>query len=148
MRVVYLATLIAFAIYAQTGAFFQPQSLKLIPPVTRPSTIRQWSTEKQINRLEITEKRNLGPMKHMIRIASAYRPSPLTKTVSSILLSFFLFSKAAFAKSKIFGWDLYGRVPYDDFLFSNKNLLDPDLFKRSMVEAVKSPYISLFMPLS
>lgn len=139
MRIVYLATLIAFVIFAHTGAFLQPQSLKLIPPVTRPSAIRQWSSEKQINQLEITNNGNVGRMKHMSRIVSVFRPSPLTKTVSSILLSFFLFSKAAFAKSKIFGWDLYGRVPYDDFLFSNKNLLDPDLFKRSMVEAVSPP---------
>ena len=34
------------------------------------------------------------------------------------------------------GWDLYGRVPFDDFLFQTSNLIDPYLLKRSFVEAV------------
>lgn len=34
------------------------------------------------------------------------------------------------------GWDLFGRVPNDDWLFKTSSLLDPNLLKRSMVEAV------------
>lgn len=56
----------------------------------------------------------------------------------SIITAFI--SKAAHAassgKSTIKGWDLYGRVPYDDWLFTNEKLLDPNLLKKSIVEAV------------
>lgn len=34
------------------------------------------------------------------------------------------------------GWDLFGRVPYDDWLFSTSRLIRPDLLRRSYVEAV------------
>lgn len=34
------------------------------------------------------------------------------------------------------GWDIFGRVPNDDWLFSNQKLLDPDVLKPSFVEAV------------
>ncbi len=36
----------------------------------------------------------------------------------------------------IMGWDLFGRVPYDDWLFSTSRLIRPDLLRRSYVEAV------------
>lgn len=34
------------------------------------------------------------------------------------------------------GWDLYGRVPNDEWLFGNYALTDPNLLKRSFVETV------------
>lgn len=43
---------------------------------------------------------------------------------------------AAATKSLIVGWGKYGRVPYDDFLFSNDKLLDPNFLRKSIVEAV------------
>lgn len=48
----------------------------------------------------------------------------------------------AIKDAKIKGWDLYGRVPYDDWLFTNDKLLDPNLLKPSIVEAVvaEMPY--------
>ena len=39
---------------------------------------------------------------------------------------------------KVKGWDLFGRVPHDDWLFTNWRLTDPDLLKRSIVESVQS----------
>lgn len=41
------------------------------------------------------------------------------------------------------GWDIYGRVPYDDFLFKTSSLLDPNLLKMSIVEAVSCSMIPL-----
>ena len=38
--------------------------------------------------------------------------------------------------NNIRGWDLYGRVPNDEWLFSNYALTDPNLLKRSFVETV------------
>lgn len=38
--------------------------------------------------------------------------------------------------SQLSGWDLYGRVPYDNWLFSSWRLTDPDLLKQSFAEAV------------
>lgn len=37
---------------------------------------------------------------------------------------------------KVNGWDIYGRVPYDDWLFTNWKLTNPDLYKRSLAEVV------------
>ena len=34
------------------------------------------------------------------------------------------------------GWDLFGRVPYDDYLFTSWRLTNPNLLKRSFVETV------------
>ena len=60
------------------------------------------------------------------------------KSIASFLVLFA--AKAASAavgvKTKLKGWDLYGRVPYDDWLFTNDKLLDPNLFRKSIVEAV------------
>eukprot|EP00128_Syssomonas_multiformis_P013998 Colp12_sorted_trinity150504_noHs@4283 len=33
-------------------------------------------------------------------------------------------------------WDIFGRVPYDDWLFTTSKLTDPNLLKRSFVEAI------------
>lgn len=56
----------------------------------------------------------------------------------STITTIFLFGRRVFAKGfpKSSGWDLYGRVPYDDWLFSTWTLSDPNLLKRSFVEAV------------
>ena len=43
---------------------------------------------------------------------------------------------AGVSSGGIKGWDLYGRVPNDDFLFSNYHLTDPNLLKRSYVETI------------
>lgn len=42
------------------------------------------------------------------------------------------------AVDKVKGWDMFGRVPHDDWLFTNWRLTDPDLLKRSIVESVVS----------
>eukprot|EP01036_Dinobryon_divergens_P031627 gene31627-41060_t len=34
------------------------------------------------------------------------------------------------------GWDLFGRVPFDDFLFSTWQLTEPNLLRRTMQEAI------------
>jgi hypothetical protein len=54
------------------------------------------------------------------------------------VFSLFMPLKKAIADttSTISGWDLYGRVPYDDFLFSSWRLTDPNILKRSFAEAV------------
>jgi hypothetical protein len=38
--------------------------------------------------------------------------------------------------AKIKGWDVYGRVPHDDWLFSNWKLTNPNLLKMSLPEAL------------
>ena len=35
------------------------------------------------------------------------------------------------------GWDLFGRVPYDESLFTTFRLTDPNILKRSFAEAVR-----------
>jgi hypothetical protein len=72
------------------------------------------------------------------------RVTVLAPTASSLLASVLLRTRAASAASltppiatpPVYGWDLFGRVPYDDWLFTNRKLLDPNLLRRSMVEAV------------
>ena len=34
------------------------------------------------------------------------------------------------------GWDLFGRIPHDNWLFTNWRLTDPNLLKRSIHESV------------
>lgn len=54
--------------------------------------------------------------------------------IATVLLSF---SKAVSAASSfVKGFDLYGRIPYDDWLFSTARLVDADLLKRSFVETI------------
>lgn len=69
----------------------------------------------------------------------------LAKKWSLGLFTFFLAfvhkTKSVFAKMKgnsltARGWDLYGRVPNDDFLFTTGKLADPNLLRRSFVETV------------
>ena len=55
-------------------------------------------------------------------------PSRAQATASSV------FSTA----NKVRGWDVFGRVPHDNWLFTNWRLTDPDLLKRSIVESVQS----------
>jgi hypothetical protein len=40
--------------------------------------------------------------------------------------------------SKVKGWDLFGRVPHDEWMFTTWRLTDPGLLKRSIVESVVS----------
>jgi len=81
-------------------------------------------------------------------IFSFFHRIPLIiRLLFSSLTTMFLFGRRVFAKgfsNKSSGWDLYGRVPYDDWLFSTWALSDPNLLKRSFVEAV-SLYIRIFI---
>jgi len=56
--------------------------------------------------------------------------------IGALVLMIFPFSRAASAASAIKGFDLYGRIPYDDWLFSTGRLIDPNLLKRSFVETI------------
>jgi hypothetical protein len=38
------------------------------------------------------------------------------------------------------GWDLFGRVPHDDWLFTTRALTDKSLLKRSFLESVSGDY--------
>ena len=58
-------------------------------------------------------------------------------TLSAFLISFKTFSKKVYASSSaIKGWDLFGRVPNDDWLFSNWRLTDPNILKQTFTEAL------------
>ena len=56
--------------------------------------------------------------------------------MGAIMLTFLKGMKRAVADGAIKGWDLYGRVPNDDWLFSTRSLTDPNLLKRSFVETI------------
>lgn len=43
-------------------------------------------------------------------------------------------------KDNIKGYDLYGRIPGDDFIFSNYHLTDPYLSKKTLIEVVRILY--------
>lgn len=45
---------------------------------------------------------------------------------------------------KLKGWDLFGRVPHDDWIFTTWRLTDPSLLKRSLVESVVSELPDVF----
>jgi hypothetical protein len=47
-----------------------------------------------------------------------------------------VWAKAAPMVGKVKGWDLFGRVMHDDWLFTNRALTDPNLMKRSFLESI------------
>ena len=62
-------------------------------------------------------------------------PHSASKIQTSTKLSSLIQHSANIKPSTTY-WDLYGRVPYDDWLFTTSHLTNPDLLKRSFVEAV------------
>ena len=64
--------------------------------------------------------------------------APIVMTI----FAFFFSPQVSRAAVKPQGWDLFGRVPHDDWLFSNWFLTDRHLLKRSIVESVAAelPY--------
>lgn len=57
--------------------------------------------------------------------------------IASALYGFL--SRAAVARAKSpgsKGWGLYGRIPYDDWLFTTDKLIDRNLLRKSLIEAV------------
>jgi hypothetical protein len=54
--------------------------------------------------------------------------------VSAFVLSFCV--KKANAADAIKGWDLYGRVPHDDWLFSSWRLTNPRILRSSLTESI------------
>jgi len=64
--------------------------------------------------------------------------------ISTIIFCFIFSAKNVFAANVpvIKGWDLYGRVPYDDWLFSTWALTSKNLLKQSLTEIVNVNYFS------
>lgn len=57
--------------------------------------------------------------------------------IASALYAFLSRAVVVHAKSAgISGWGLYGRIPYDDWLFSTDKLIDRNLLRKSLIEAV------------
>ena len=70
------------------------------------------------------------------------RPGRVISFIASMLLGYFFSISNVFAANMpgIKGWDLYGRVPYDDWLFSTWSLTSKHLLKQSLTEIVMSTY--------
>ena len=77
----------------------------------------------------------------------------LFKHLTILLSTILLFTKKAFAAASTAtyksstasnGWDIYGRVPYDDWLFTNWRLTDPNLLRRSYVECVSKVFVYVY----
>lgn len=90
--------------------------------------------------------RNTGRLAANELVSSAIAHSHhFPKLLMGVVATFTSFSKQASAAAldkaldveNVKGWDLYGRVPCDDFLFSTARLANPDLLKRSFAEAVR-----------
>ena len=81
---------------------------------------------KQLLRLPLLNTKNalvllLNTM--LFIITTLMKPSKVIAATSTIL-------------NKVSGWDLYGRIPFDEWLFSTWALCDPNLLKKSYVEAI------------
>jgi hypothetical protein len=76
----------------------------------------------------------LGCMSYVVR---RNRQTPISVNLADISKMFKELSKRSTNKAVNTDMiDVYGRVPYDDFLFTNWKLTDPDLLRRSFPEAV------------
>eukprot|EP01041_Mallomonas_annulata_P011079 gene11079-23163_t len=85
------------------------------------------------------------------RISFDLKSFNILKTFQSVFLAsvaFFLSipPKIAHAaqEAAVKGWDLYGRVPNDDWLFSNWRLTDPNMLKRTLTETLRDELPSVF----
>lgn len=81
------------------------------------------------------------------QVDSKYTNSKIMiKVLGTLAATLVSFKKPAFAAAMdkalnvgdIKGWDLYGRVPFDDWIFSTARLTNPEILKRSIVEVVRS----------
>jgi hypothetical protein len=85
-------------------------------------------------------------MKNKFASIKSFMSEKKIKTISlvfvvllgSILLpgKFHKVNAAIMNNIKIKGWDLYGRIPHDDWIFNMWTLTDPNLLKRSFVEVI------------
>ena len=112
-----------------------------------------WSETNRLNCVVETPKRGISELKlsgtipilsniNFFRQPARKLLSLIFKVVSvlSIVFQTNVFKAGAVtaaAAAGVNGWDLYGRMPHDDWLFSNWILTDPDLLKRSFVETVR-----------
>jgi cbb3-type cytochrome oxidase subunit 3 len=90
---------------------------------------RKFNTKTSLNGLNLLSNNN-----NKIKPIMRYFKSIFYGSVFSLFMP--LKKAIADTTSTISGWDLYGRVPYDDFLFSSWRLTDPNILKRSFAEAV------------
>lgn len=56
--------------------------------------------------------------------------------ISSVMLVLSRSIKNVMAANNIKGWDLFGRVPHDDWLFSTYRLTNPNILRQSFTEAL------------
>lgn len=83
-------------------------------------------------------------MRGVISTVNAVKPvSPVTRLAGKLTTQIML-SGGAWPVSAVqtplvaAGWDLYGRVPHDEWLFATHKLVDKDILKKSFVEAVST----------
>jgi hypothetical protein len=116
---------------------YLPQQSRLFAIAGPPSQLAQYSMLSKGQSAFSNIKDCLYRNKWVI---SASKMSAFLVLSFLMLSTFFVNNARAAFGSAIRGWDLYGRVPYDDWLFKTENLISSDLLKRSYVEAVSCTY--------
>ena len=115
--------------------------------ITRNSSLFSQSNSMSSFDVTTTNNKQSSIMSKLFNIA-------LFKHLTILLSTILLFTKQAFAASSTAayksstasnGWDIYGRVPYDDWLFSTWRLTDPNLLRRSYVECVSGVYMCIIV---
>lgn len=94
-------------------------------------------TSNQVEKIASSFSRRIAPLRTLLQ-----KPLLVVIMAASGLLCYGKAAVAAISnpasKGTIKGWDLFGRVPNDDWLFSTGRLVNPNLLKRSFPEAVSS----------
>ena len=99
---------------------------------SRPRSMNLHSSSKISNSNYIQKNRSVFQaiaMKIVLGLLSFFVGLPVSRVFAA--------TSRSYPIPKINGWDLYGRVPYDDSMFSSWFLTDPNILKRSIVEEVK-----------
>jgi hypothetical protein len=142
IRTELLVLVIFLAALCYSNAFLAHSTTRHAAPHAPLSHIRKWHRLHttcggiQLSNVASTEPTDV--IKRPILWSKILLASVL-KRLSLFAVAFvaLIFSSSKAACAAIEGWDLYGRVPNDDWLFSNWRLTDPCLLKRSLTETVK-----------
>ena len=143
--VFFVGTLSSYRVAKQSIALFQKSSKSIYPhsQYRNPTSIVSYSLPPQISvnpkfdyRLLKKKWLPIQPKNKIVTLFISFA-AIVFSTVKSVHAST-LPKLAIFKKSSQDTLDLYGRVPYDDWLFANWRLTDPNLLKRSFVECVSS----------
>jgi hypothetical protein len=145
----YLSTVPRYSRYAVKSSISQFRNRGVLQMKTRQEVE---NAAKQGREVILTEN-ELNPFQWLYTYwKKAFQDPKIGKFARILLIAPLVIDTVlAFVRKKmepirqINGWDLYGRVPHDDYLFSTRNLINPNLLKPTLIESVNNTEFNLLI---